>query len=120
VGNVVRCSFDRPHLANGGSRMVFKLARSTRRQFQRLFLCMLLASLLVAWALLIASPRIAISDDWVRTRDGWEHAESLRPHRVYEPAVHPLVVTSLVTLASLLGLVGFSRWKNTKPDNSET
>ncbi len=55
-----------------------------------------------------AAHSLTAADGWVRTRDGWERESALHPHRgTYEPALHPAVLASLVTLASLLALVAF-------------
>jgi hypothetical protein len=93
----------------GRAKSGFPFGRTSRRS--------LLSGLAIAGALLSACPCALATDGWVRTRDGWEREESLRPHQVYEPAVHPLVVTSLVTLASLLGLVAFSHWNKSLSEN---
>jgi hypothetical protein len=65
-------------------------------------------ALVVSCVLLAFGPRTANASRWVRTRDGWEHEEALRPRRrVYEPAMHPLVLASFVALASVMALVAF-------------
>ncbi len=68
----------------------------------------LVTTLLVSGLLLANLPAAAEASRWVRTRDGWEREETLRPQRtVYEPALHPLIVTTLVSLGSLMALIAF-------------
>lgn len=66
-------------------------------------------ALVVSGAMLALGSGTAIAGRWVRTSDGWEREEDLRPRPyVYEPAIHPLVLASFVTLASVMALIAFS------------
>jgi hypothetical protein len=45
---------------------------------------------------------------WVRTVDGWQHADQWRPTVVPPPRLHPVVVACGQALFSVLALVAFS------------
>ena len=46
------------------------------------------------------------TSQWVRTRDGWEPRISWAPPpRLYEPAIHPIVVATGQILTALIALV---------------
>jgi len=50
----------------------------------------------------------SMTDDWVRTRNGWEHEASwFATVGRYEPALHPTVVAAMMGLVSVWGFVAY-------------
>lgn len=45
-----------------------------------------------------------LSDNWVRTADGWERSSNWTPSLAEPPAVHPLVIAAGQLLVSMLAL----------------
>jgi hypothetical protein len=84
-------------------------------------LCVLLgaAGLMLAETAEPAAPPPVATMKWVRAREGWQLAtcENEQPTRC--PALHPLVLATFITMASITALLAFSRARSDEPDRHD-